>query len=362
MLNGQMNLENLHGVGYYSSRRNEGYQTRYIGAMKQNEAVVKREDIYQSFPVQFDFEVLQQIQPLSWQEIVRYMGNQGYDLEKTEKKIMKRAQTTLFESDFAGYSDLIEGIIKFLNNIQAVDKVGNLYKKKVREELQEVLKPYIAKITKEKKREKEIIDKVFGILVNKQYLTETHPRRASGSESMQTSFAVGPHYQRVLKDYYDSRDSSIITYEPVELESNQLPAVESLNPINLRSALSKHFAPILYYEYFTMHKNLNHKKYEKVIKTGRDLFPKFLHSVYKEYYSVNYAITSEDINKFIGNFSIVEGFPFTADDLKHFLTSCEKIEISEQANVAETCKNAFEMYSTIFDGFRQYIEGDLGGI
>jgi len=111
-----------------------------------------------------------------------------------------------------------------------------------------------------------------------------------------------------------------------------------------------------------MHKNLNHKKYEKVIKTGRDLFPKFLHSVYKEYYSVNYAITSEDINKFIKNFGKVEGFPFTADDLKHFLTSCEKIEVRNQTNIAETCKNAFEMYSTIFDGFRQYIEGDLGEI
>ena len=362
VLNGQMNLENLHGVGYYSSRRNEGYQTRYIGAMKKNVAVVKREDIYQSFPVQLDFEELQQIKTLSWQEIISYMGDQGYDIEKTEKKIMKRAQTTLFESDFAGYSDLIEGIIKFLNNLQAVDKIGNLYKKKVREELQEVLKPYIAKITKEKKREKDIIDKVFGILVSKQYLIETHPRRASGSESMQTSFAVGPHYQRVLKDYYDSRDSSIITYVPIELESAQPPVAEALNPINLRSALSKNFAPILYYEYFSMHKNLNQKKYEKVIKTGRDLFPKFLHSVYKGYYSVNYAITSEDINKFIGNFGKIEGFPFTADDLKQFLTSCEKIEVSDQVNVAETCENIFEMYSTIFDGFRQYIEGDLGEV
>jgi hypothetical protein len=361
VLNGQMNLENLHGVGYYSSRRNEGYQTRYIGAMKKNEVVVKREDIYQSFPVQLDFEELQQTKTLSWQEIISYMGDQGYDIEKTEKKIMKRAQTTLFESDFAGYSDLIEGIIKFLNNLQAVDKIGNLYKKKVREELQEVLKPYIAKITKEKKREKDIIDKVFGILVSKQYLIETHPRRASGSESMQTSFAVGPHYQRVLKDYYDSRDSSIITYVPIELESTQLPTTEMLNPIKLRSALSKHFAPILYYEYFTMHKNLNHKKYEEVLKTSRILFPKFLHSVYKEYYSVNYAITSEDINNFIAKLGIVEGFPFTADDLNQFLTSCGDIEASNQVKLDETWKNTFEMYTTIFDGFRQYVERDLGG-
>ena len=210
VFNGQMNLETLHGVGYYSTSRNEGYQERYIGNMKQDEAVVKREDIYQTFPVKFDLGELRDIKPLSWQEIVSYMGKLGYDLEKTERKIMKRAQTTLFESDFAGYSNLIEGIIKFLNNLQAVDKVGNMYKKKVKEELQKILHPYILKITKEKKREKDIVDRVFGILVKQQYLVESHPRRASGSESMQTSFAVGPHYQKVLKDYYESRESSVI--------------------------------------------------------------------------------------------------------------------------------------------------------
>ena len=145
----------------------------------------------------------------------------------------------------------------------------------------------------------------------------------------------------------------------MELESAQLPASEALNPIKLRSALSIHFAPILYYEYFIMHRNLNYKKYEKVLKTARDLFPKFLHSVYKEYYSVNYAITSEDIDKFISNFGKVEGFPFTGDQLRQLLSSVENIEVTDQTTVAENCQNAFETYSTIFDGFRQYVEGDL---
>ncbi len=368
VLNGQMNLESLHGVGYYSNKRNEGYQTKYIAAMKQNEAVVKREDIYQSFPVLLDFKEIKETKPLSWAEIVIYMGEQGYDLETIEKEITRRAQTTLFESDFANYSDLIEGIIKFLNSIQAVDKVGNLYKKKVKEELRKVLKPYIAKITKDKQRERQIVDDVFGILVSKQYLTESHPRRASGSESMQTSFAVGPHYQRVLKDYYDSRNSSIITYKPIELESEQPYASEEqsnpegLNQIKIRSALTKHFAPILYYEYFTMHKNINYKKYENVLKTARNLLPRFLHSVYKEYYSVNYAITSEDIDKFVGKFGNIEGFPFTGEELRQFVSSVACIEVTDQIKVAETCQNAFETYSTIFDGFRQYVEGDLEGI
>jgi len=368
VLNGQMNLENLHGVGYYSNRRNEGYQTRYIAAMKQNEAVVKREDIYQSFPVQLDFEDLLLATPFSWKEVVSYMGDQGYDLEKTKNKILKRAQTTLFESDFAGYSDLIEGIIKFLNNIQAVDKVGNLYKKKVKQELRTTLQPYISRITKDKQRERQIVNDVFDILVSKQYLTESHPRRASGSESMQTSFAVGPHYQRVLKDYYDSRDSSTITYEPVELESEQIPYSEEipdpsvLDAIKIRSALSKHFASIFYYEYFTMHKNMNYKKYEKVLKTARDLLPKFLHSVYKEYYSVNYAVTSDDINKFAGKFENIEGFPFTGNELRQYLLLIENLEVTDLISLAEICKNVFKTYSTIFEGFRKYVEGNLGMI
>ena len=369
VLNGQMNLENLHGVGYYSSRRNEGYQSRYIGAMKQNEAVVKREDIYQSFPVELDFEELQEANPLSWEELVSYMREQGYDLETTKKKILKRAQTTLFESDFENYSYLIEGVIKFLNNIQAVDKVGNLYKKKVREELLKILKPYIAKITKDKKREKDIIDKVFGILVSKQYLTESHPRRASGSESMQTSYAVGPHYQSVLRDYYNSRESLIIAYEPVELESEQsnlseedVNDPEALDSIKIRNAITKHFAPILYFEYFTMHKNMKYKKYEKVIKTVHNLLPKFLHMVYKEYYNVNYAITSEDINAFISKFGSIQEIPFTGSDLRQYLSQIENTEVSDQITVSEICKVSFDVYSTIFEGFRQYVEGNLGEI
>jgi hypothetical protein len=361
VFNGQMNLETLHGVGYYSSSRNEGYQERYIGNMKQDEAVVKRDDIYQTFPVKFELDELRNIKRLSWKEIVSYMGNLGYDLEKTERKIMKRAQTTLFESDFAGYSNLIEGIIKFLNNLQAVDKVGNMYKKKVIEELQKILHPYILKITKEKKREKDIVDKVFGILVKQQYLVESHPRRASGSESMQTSFAVGPHYQKVLKDYYESRESSVIKYEPVELESKEPLTKESINLTKFKSALTKHFASILYYEFFTMHKYINHKKFEKALKIAKILLKKYLYSTYNSYYSVNYAITSADINKFIKCMAGVVGFPFSEVELTHFLTICKNISF-EQEGIEERTKEAFEMYSEIFDKLKDYVEGDMGAI
>lgn len=366
VLNGQMNLESLHGVGYYSTTRNEGFQTRYIGNMKQDEAVVKRGDIYQTFPVKLDLKELREIKPLSWQEIVSYMQNLGYDLEKTERKIMKRAQTTLFDSDFAGYSNLIEGTIKFLNNLQVVDKVGNMYKKKVKEELQKVLHPYILKVTKDKKREKDMIDNIFGILVKQQYLIESHPRRASGSESMQTSFAVGSHYQKVLKDYYESRESSVIAYEPIELELDKPPQTEATNVVKLKigrlkQAITEHFAPILYYEFFNIHKFINQQKYEKALKIAKNLLRKFLYSVYNSYYSVNYTVTSVDINNLIKLITSVEGFPFSETELTDFLSMCDNISL-EKNNLEYQSKEVFKSYSKLFNTFKSYIEGEVGSL
>ncbi|MFW9951611.1 MAG: hypothetical protein ACFFKA_15965 [Candidatus Thorarchaeota archaeon] len=361
VLNGQMNLESLHGVGYYSTTRNEGFQTRYIGNMKQDEAVVKREDIYQTFPVKFDLEELREIKPLSWQEIVSYMKKLGYDLEKTERKVMKRAQTTLFESDFAGFSNLIEGTIKFLNSLQVVDKVGNMYKKKVKEELQKVLHPYILKVTKDKKREKDMIDEVFGILLKQHYLVENHPRRANGSESMQTSFAVGPRYQQVLKDYYDSRESSVIAYEPIELESDNSTQAGIINISNLKSALSEHFAPILYYEFFNIHKFIGQQKYLKALKIGKSLLRRYLHSVYNSYYSVNYTIINADITKFIKKITDTEDFPLTEKELTTFLSAFDDISLDEN-NLERQSKDVIKSYSELFNKFKSYLEGEVRDI
>ncbi|GAG81279.1 unnamed protein product [marine sediment metagenome] len=77
-----MNLESLHGVGYYSTSRNEGYQARYIGNMKEDEAVVKRGDIYQTFPVKFNLEELRVTKPLSWQEISMFCLGIIYNLNE----------------------------------------------------------------------------------------------------------------------------------------------------------------------------------------------------------------------------------------------------------------------------------------
>ena len=360
VLSSLMNLEALHGTGYYSRSRNEGYQLRYIESMKKNEAVVKREDIYQPFPVEFDLKGFRETSPLSWEEIVTYMGNQGYDLENTEKQIIQRAEKTLFQKDFGEYSVLIEGIIKFLNNLKKLDQVGNLYEQKVRKELTEWLHPYILKITKDKKREKEIKNKTFDILVRHRYLVESHPQRASGSESLQTSFAVGPHYKEALEDYYEAQRNAVVSYEPLDVESdsseNSLQR-ERINAKNLKNAFAEHFAPIFYYEYFKMHQSVKSEKFEKSLKIGKNLLRKFLHATYNSYYSVNYAITSADIEKFIGSITKIEQFPFSEEYLKEFLIKCEETKFEEH-NIETNNNEIFEKYSELFAKFKQYLEGE----
>ena len=58
---------------------------------------------------------------------------------------------------------------------------------------------------------------MFEILVKHRYLIESHPRRASGSESLQTSFAVGPHYDEALQAYYEAQRKAVISYELLAL-------------------------------------------------------------------------------------------------------------------------------------------------
>ena len=105
-----------------------------------------------------------------------------------------------------------------------------------------------------------------------------------------------------------------------------------------------------------MYKDMKYKKYEKVVKNARDLLPKFLYSLYIDYYGENYPLTSENRQKFVNLFGRVEGFPFTGDDIRQFLKNCKNIEVNDSTRLIETSKNIYEMYTTIFDGFYKYVE------
>ena len=137
--------------------------------------------------------------------------------------------------------------------------------------------------------------------------------------------------------------------------SSQAPQI---NAKKLKNAFSKHFAPILYYEHFKMHQFIKKEEFEKSLKIGKNLLRKFIRATYNSYYSVNYAITKVDIEKFVGSITKVEGFPFSGDELINFLAACENLSF-EKEGVEKQSRETFENYSILFDRFKRYVEGNM---
>ncbi|MEJ2251656.1 MAG: hypothetical protein P8Y97_18615, partial [Candidatus Lokiarchaeota archaeon] len=70
-LKNQMNLQELHGTGYYSSKRKESYQIDYLMELGDNEVLMKRYDLNQPFPVKLDFDQIVQSKQLSEKQTIR---------------------------------------------------------------------------------------------------------------------------------------------------------------------------------------------------------------------------------------------------------------------------------------------------
>ena len=207
VLKNRMILQELHGTGYYSSKRNNTYQIDYLMNMQNDEIIVKRSDIYQPFPGRVNFGNLIKAIPLAHDQVMNYMEKQGYKLKLSERRLLNRAKKTIFEKDFGIYASFIDEIIYFLKTISSLDKVGNLYKHKLKSELLKYIGPKTSKIVQNNAQIKEIRDELFGILVKHGYLVENHPKRAGGSEAIRTSYAVGSQYQEALQDYFETKEN-----------------------------------------------------------------------------------------------------------------------------------------------------------
>jgi len=222
-LKNYLNLQELHGVGYYSNKRNDSYQIDFLLNLKKGEALVRRDDYNQPFPILINNE-WNTINQMDYHLIVEYMLRKGYDLQKNENRILSDADTTLFERHFQNYIIFLNEIIKFLETMGKLGKVGNLYKTKLREELLKMIYPKAKdKFKNSTVKIREVRDNIFNILLKYNYIVEDHPRRASGSQSIRTSYSVGPQLKESLKDYYTTKDEVPIeaSMEVVEQESDE---------------------------------------------------------------------------------------------------------------------------------------------
>jgi len=339
VLKNQMGLEQLHGVGYYSRSRNEPYQTRYLMAMKPNEALVKRSDLYQPFPIEVMDNDLKETTPFSWDEIVSYMNTQGFDLEYTERKILERAKKTLLEKDFGDYALLVPEIIHLLESLKTVDQIGNLYANRVKDELKKAIYPKLSKITKDKKRIKEMRDEIFSLLLQQHYLAENHPKKASGSESIRTSYSVGQKFEEALDDYYTTRRNALtdVEFGVVSQESNldnnlaENSKIQQQQEQRVKEALAKVMGDTLQWDLYQMFKYQARKDFRVCLQIAVNFLPRFLDTLYHHYYQPQYLLTSKDIETFIDFLSKQERFPFTKDQLKAFITEAKKISLEEES-------------------------------
>jgi len=342
VLKNQMNLQELQGSGYYSSKRNNTYQIDYLKNLRGNEVIVKRADIYQPFPGKITYDRLSKTLPLTYDKIIKHMERQGYNLKRSERRILDQAKRTIFEKDLSLHSYFLMDIINFLKDVKTVDNIGQLYKGRLKEELLKYITPSAKKRNYGKKIIKELRDEIFDVLIKHDYLVESHPKRASGSESMRTSYQVGSKYQKAVDDYFQSKKNSAaeIIPEIIELETFDDSETEKITDnkvqgstidIDLIRETIKAQRVNFIYDIFQMSKFQGKNQFENTLKHGRNLIIGCLNQIFRSYLA-NGGDPDDKINElpsFIEYLVKNRIVLFTGKDLEKYLEMSEKLFYSK---------------------------------
>jgi hypothetical protein len=360
-----MNLHELQGIGVYSRTRNQTYQIHYLKNMKDNEVIVKREDIEQPFPGDIDFEDIATKPVMLYEQIIRYMKLQGYDLKFSERKIIERAKKTIFEIDLGHYFVYIEAIINFLDEVKTVDQIGNLYKHKLKTQLKEILYPILSQKTNKKEQIKRIRDEILNILIKQGYLVENYPQRASGSEALRTSYSIGERYEKALQDYIETKGNAEEDIE-VSIMEKGTTSETYLKDIfqsqsrrryiipkkDLKQALMRELSDFNY-DLFNAYLNINKENYEKALKIEHGLIKRYLINVCRHYYDSNEKLIV-NLSKFLTTLEETEGFPLTKQDLVNYIDKHQIIK-GEDEDLEIISKDLYQKISDFFKHIQNYV-------
>jgi len=366
VLKNRMNLQELHGTGYYSSKRNNTYQIGYLMNMREDEIIVKRSDIYQPFPGKVKFGNLTTALPLSHNQIINYMDTQGYELKLAEQKLLNKAKKTIFEKDLGHYSGFIDEIIHFLKTISSIDNIGNLYKHKLKSELLKYIGPKAARKVQNKTQIKEIRDELFYILVKHGYLVENHPKRASGSESIRTCYAVGLQYQKALQDYFEAKENVTADISVDFIEKNIPTDSKILNMFKETTSNviidKERYQEILntqnsevFCNLFEMYWDNGKKNFVNSLKIGKNIIPKFFIDLHDAYLleSDNSILEIKDFTFFLNYLTENELLPFSKKELQHYLRKNNKIS-SDNGNIEKISSDLYDLISDFQRKFNNF--------
>lgn len=364
ILKNQLKLDFEFGKGYYSKSRKASYQIDYLMGLKPNVVLMKRSDLHQTFPVKLDVKSIQETKPMNYDQIVGYMKRQGYDLKNAERQLLQQTKKTIFQKDLGNYSDFIEDIIVFLKALKDVHNVF-LYKKKIKDELKKCISNTVIKKTQDKQKIRGIRDKLFDILLHHGYLVENHPKTAGGSETMMTSYSVGPQYDVALKDYFQTKKGSQtdVYIDVIENDSKKEYDLGNIfqdesyygekdNKINATIVdgieIYARIVSKYYYDLFRIYNNINKKNFEKALEIEKNFIRRLLGGLYSELLQANYVEENKDINSFIDYLINNLEFPFTKKEVFEILEKCRSLNLGE-VDLENKVKDTYETLSNFFN-------------
>jgi len=360
MLKNQMNLQELHGTGYYSSKRNNTYQIDYLMNLQGQEVIIKRADVSQPFPGIIGFKKISELDSLSPAEIIAYMKRQGYDLEDHEQRIIARAKQTFFEKDLGIYVEFMEDIISFLGAIKRFDKVAGLTESKIKEELLKYVRNTALKRVQGRKQITELRNSIFQILKTQGYLVEDHPRRASGSESTRTCYKVGDKYRKAVDDFCQVKgeDKSIFVPNAIKNEgSTNFGEILATEPPS--QPFSDEFKKVyedvvqssyvyLYYIGFL----IKEKKYQKSLKSSMIFVDSLFSRLYEEYLRIGRIEKNNFANRepFINGLVESKLIPYTNKEIQEYMEISRDLGLSTEGfenNAVKLYEILNQFYNTL---------------
>lgn len=340
-----MNFRALHGRGIYGKERNEAFQLEYLTTMKPWEMIIKRSDVEQPFPLKLDAKVLAMTPVMKKNEIVEFMRGHGHDMERSEQNIIDKAKKSLFRKNFDYYFAFIEEIIEFMEAMKTIQGVSGNYKNTLKEELLKFITPRAIKILGTGKKKSKVItfrNDIFNILLKHDYLVENHPLHASGSESIRTSYCVGPQYEKALAEHraeknqenepyhYElvSRGDSVGDKGGKDIISNN-GSEESRDAVELRTILASELGA-MFDTLFRVHLALKNGRVHDARKLERDILKELFERIYCRLNGngMEDLPAEKQLELLTACLTSMEGFPVTEEALLTLMDECAKINHS----------------------------------
>jgi hypothetical protein len=385
-----MNLRDLLETGFYSSKRKDAYQVHYLKTLPDDQVLMTRSDVDQTFPVKISWEDLKSTSKMTYEELSMYMKERGFNIELSEEEILNCTKKSLFEKDLGDYSIFTEEIITFLKGMKVMHNVGNLYKTKLKEELKKIIYPKAATLfQKDRRKIMAARDNILDLLIKHRYIIEAHPEKASGAQTIRTSYKVSKKFDDACEDYNspfgdiaeeseneftfdeypeEKNDQIIDIQEPTKNEGSQenitveersvkqdeseesyekaenLPMDEAF-----RNGLVRSIGQDLIFSIAMLDKFLKEGTYENSVHFQRQIIPNFLLTLSTDEYEYRDVdlLTSQEIEEMLLKVVNQRKFPFDIEDMRFFMERLNLSEISDSKILRERTEENYEILKEI---------------